>query len=649
MRSKDWIRMSQLAITLLMCLMTLPVLGQEDGGEDLGKALDQKLKATSTTDLDAVVRLCRSAIKKGLSKDDTKTAQQLAAAASYEHADQLNKRIGKTNRDPRWRVFRSAAIRQLKNAVEFDPEMGEAYLMIADLNALEGGDRDAALEAVEKAVELAGDDREQLSAALFSRSMLAEDQEAQLADLSQAIKVNPENIEAVRLRGIYYLRKREPEMALDDLNKWLDSDQKEVGSYLFVVENMMASGEKFNEEMQQEAIKIIDKAIKIAPKESRPYALRAEIHLDMKELELAEKDANKAVELNEENIEALLTRSEVYSALANYEKALEDANATLAIRPGLVAGLERRGIIYSQQQDFDGAIKDFKTLVDSGQFDFYRRQLGVLYNAADRPTQAARVFAEILQEVPADSWEGKSPRKQLIAMDTRASALRGRADAWLASGKHKEAVEDYEEALELNEKLLELQDAEGMGNLVPIDDGALNNLAWVLATSTKDDVRDGKRAIEFATRAAEATEFKEAHILSTLASGYAESGDFDKAIEWLEKAIEINRVEGEEAKDKTRTDKQRESLGKELESYKNEKPWRELQDVENEAKEKSKKKDDKKKNDKKKESDEDGDESDEDDSGEKDSSDKDDKKEDDKDDDSDDKEEDKSDDKSDDK
>ena len=37
--------------------------------------------------------------------------------------------------------------------------------------------------------------------------------------------------------------------------------------------------------------------------------------------------------------------------------------------------------------------------------------------------------------------------------------------------------------------------------------------------------------------------------------------------------------------DKTRTDAQRESLGKEYESYKQKKPWRELQNVEKEKEE----------------------------------------------------------------
>src|SRR5690606_22601961 len=92
-------------------------------------------------------------------------------------------------------------------------------------------------------------------------------------------------------------------------------------------------------------------------------------------------------------------------------------------------------------------------------------------------------------------------------------ALRTRADALLSIGKHAEAVADFERAMILR----------------PSDDGVLNNLAWVLATSPEDNVRDGERAIEIATQACRATNYRKAHILSTLAAAFAESGNWEKA------------------------------------------------------------------------------------------------------------------------
>ncbi len=92
----------------------------------------------------------------------------------------------------------------------------------------------------------------------------------------------------------------------------------------------------------------------------------------------------------------------------------------------------------------------------------------------------------------------------------------------------------------------------------------LNNLAWLLATSPDEKLRNGKRAIELATEGCKVTEYKQAHLLSTLAAGYAETGDFKTAIEWSKKSVELA---GEDIK---------ENLTKELESYEAGKPWREL-------------------------------------------------------------------------
>lgn len=589
MRSKDWILASRLVLAFMFCLLAIPAFAQSDEGDaDLDKAYDAKIDARSTKDLDSVVKLCESAIEKGLNNERTLEAKQLAASALFEHADQLSQRIfGSAGQDKRWRVFRSQALSRLKKAIKFQPELGEAYVLIAKLNALPGGDRDSALEMIEKAVELAGDDRERLSTALFYRATLAEDEDAQLGDLSQAIKINPNNIEAVRVRASYYLRKGEPENALEDLRAWLDSDPKNVDIKISVVRRLMDMNDKFDDDLQKAALKIVDEAIEVDPDNSTAYTVRAQIHVVAENLEEAIEDASRAIKLDRKNTRALMVRAAIFSDQEKLDKALEDVNQVLEVEPKQKEGLWMRGMILSQQQNFDDAIADIKKLADDDRNnDFFQRQLAMLYNANDQPTKAIRIYNRILTQIANGIWEGQPPLRQIAFITLRMQSLRGRGDAYLSKGKHKDAVKDYDEALELANKIREIQQDEGIEKLLPEDDGVLNNLAWVLATSTMDDVRDGKRAIKLATKAAEVTEFKEPHILSTLASGYAEAGDFDQAIEWIEKAIELNRVNGEKGIDKARTARQKESLRKEYESYKDEKPWREFQDVENEKKEK---------------------------------------------------------------
>ena len=161
-------------------------------------------------------------------------------------------------------------------------------------------------------------------------------------------------------------------------------------------------------------------------------------------------------------------------------------------------------------------------------------QLALYYQMDKQNQKAIDLYTKVLENDPAN-----------------AAILRSRGDAYLTMGNHAAAIADFDQAL----------------TKIPDDPTVLNNLAWVLATSPEDELRDGKRAVELATRACEVTEYAQAHILSTLAAAFAESGDFDTAVEWSEKAVELDSDEQPQ-------------LEKELASYKGKQPWRERQSAE---------------------------------------------------------------------
>jgi tetratricopeptide (TPR) repeat protein len=111
--------------------------------------------------------------------------------------------------------------------------------------------------------------------------------------------------------------------------------------------------------------------------------------------------------------------------------------------------------------------------------------------------------------------------EQVLKLEPRnADALCGMAMSLNAQGKSREAAKYYEKALAEQPDFI----------------SASNDLAWILATSPFDDLRDGKRAVALAENACKQTDFHEPLFLGTLAAAYAEAGRFPEAIATAQKA-----------------------------------------------------------------------------------------------------------------
>ena len=80
------------------------------------------------------------------------------------------------------------------------------------------------------------------------------------------------------------------------------------------------------------------------------------------------------------------------------------------------------------------------------------------------------------------------------------------------------------------------------------DDWSYNLLAWVRATCPDSSLRDGKEAVSLATKACELTNWKESSWIDTLAAAYAESGEFQRAIQFQEQALSLGSPSESEQK-----------------------------------------------------------------------------------------------------
>jgi len=121
----------------------------------------------------------------------------------------------------------------------------------------------------------------------------------------------------------------------------------------------------------------------------------------------------------------------------------------------------------------------------------------------------------------------------------------------IQTGDPRGAIEQWEKSLQLNDE----------------DGNALNNLAWVLATYPRDDIRNGKQAVELAQKATSLPGGNVPLVIRTLAAAYAEAGDFSKAIETAQRAIDLAKTQNNQSLITT--------LQHELELYRAGTPYRE--------------------------------------------------------------------------
>lgn len=76
----------------------------------------------------------------------------------------------------------------------------------------------------------------------------------------------------------------------------------------------------------------------------------------------------------------------------------------------------------------------------------------------------------------------------------------------------------------------------GLGDCHPSDE-FLNNYAYALATTPLDEDRDGVEALRIATQITQGPKGNRADYLDTLAAAYAETGEFDRAVEAAKRGL----------------------------------------------------------------------------------------------------------------
>ena len=197
------------------------------------------------------------------------------------------------------------------------------------------------------------------------------------------------------------------------------------------------------------------------------------------------------------------------------DEAVTEYQTALNLQPHMLEARNSLGIVLGEQGKFDEASAQFQEILRrKSDYADAHFNFGNLLLRQGRLDEAIARLSEAAKLKPAD-----------------ADAHQKLGLALVMSGKSAEAVPEYRRALEIQP-----------GSL-----GALNDLAWILATDSKAELRNGEEAVRLARKACELADYKEARFLGALDAAYAETGRFDKAISTAEKTRELALANGQNA------------------------------------------------------------------------------------------------------
>jgi tetratricopeptide (TPR) repeat protein len=385
-----------------------------------------------------------------------------------------------------------------------------------------------------------------------------------LEDLEGAVKVDPKSAEGYLALGQLHSQTGDPKAATAALTKAIELEKASGDPD---VENLIQALVLRGQAAEDPKAQLADfsEALKHNPNNAEVLRSRAQMLLQQGKIKEALADYEAALKIEPDSVEALQSQGLALAASGKADEALKSLSRAIELAPKLPTAYLARGRVYLRQQKGQEALNDLNKAMSlvrpTADLLLLRAEAYRIVGNIERAVKDADSALKLepndpqtLLEVGMFYYSAKKISKAVEILTTlidkspkNGAAYSARADAHLQAGDHSKAVADYTESLK--------HDGENTH--------VLNNLAWVLSTSTDDAVRDGRRAIELAKKACELTDYKEAHIISTLAAGYAEVGEFDTAIKWSKQAVELG--EGD-VKD---------NLKKELESYLAKKPWRE--------------------------------------------------------------------------
>jgi tetratricopeptide (TPR) repeat protein len=240
----------------------------------------------------------------------------------------------------------------------------------------------------------------------MSEKNVGSDIQKTIDNLNEALKLNPDNKDALFLLGRIYRDTGRTENAISMLAKCIAVDPAYPKAEHYLARAYMDAKDYDN------ALTHLDAAIKNEPSNYDAWADRAELHITLAEYEKANQDLQAAAQLEPNKWRAFLLAAQLAFRQEQYDAARDNLLKVLQIKPDAIEAHIQMGKVLEAQKQPDAAKQWFNNVVQylekSGALSFHYRQLmaeaqtelGAIDLSQESPRQAETRLQKALEMVP---------------------------------------------------------------------------------------------------------------------------------------------------------------------------------------------------------------------------------------------------------